>query len=394
MIKVGVIFGGESVEHEVSIISAVQAMNKLDTEKYEIVPIYITKDGEWYTGGVLREIETYKDMELLKRYTKNVVLYKKDNRFVLQNKGMIKKFVNEVDIILPVVHGTNVEDGVLQGYLKTIGVPFVGSNVLAAAVAQDKVVQKQVFEHSKLPITKYYWFYDSDYKNDSDKIIKEIEKEVKYPVIVKPATLGSSVGISSAKNKKELTDAIEEAIHYDYKIIVEEKVENLTEVNISVLGNYENQKLSEIEEVFTDNSLLTYEDKYIGGSKKTGSKGMASACRKIPANIDAKLRKEVENVATIAFKAVGLSGVVRIDFLIDKKKKNIYINEINSCPGSLSFYLWEPIDKSFTVLLDEMINIAIKDYKKDANKVRSFDTNILSGFNGLKGSKGKLGKLK
>ena len=394
MIKVGVIFGGESVEHEVSIISAVQAMNKLDTEKYEIVPIYITKDGEWYTGGVLREIETYKDMELLKRYTKNVVLYKKDNRFVLQNKGMIKKFVNEVDIILPVVHGTNVEDGVLQGYLKTIGVPFVGSNVLAAAVAQDKVIQKQVFEHSKLPITKYYWFYDSDYKNDSDKVIKEIEKEVKYPVIVKPATLGSSVGISSAKNKKELEDAIEEAIHYDYKIVVEEKVENLTEVNISVLGNYENQKLSEIEEVFTDNSLLTYEDKYIGGSKKSGSKGMASACRKIPANIDAKLRKEVESVATTAFKSVGLSGVVRIDFLIDKKKKNIYINEINSCPGSLSFYLWEPVDKNFTSLLDEMINIAIKDYKKDQNKTRSFDSNILSGFNGLKGSKGKLGKLK
>ena len=394
MIKVGVIFGGESVEHEVSIISAVQAMNKLDTEKYEIVPIYITKEGEWYTGGVLREIETYKDMELLKRYTKNVVLYKKDNRFVLQNKGIIKKFVNEVDIILPVVHGTNVEDGVLQGYLKTIGVPFVGSNVLAAAVAQDKVIQKQVFEHSKLPITKYYWFYDSDYKDDQDKIVKEIAKEVKYPMIVKPATLGSSVGISSAKNKKELIDAIDEAIHYDYKIVVEEKVENLTEVNISVLDNYETQKLSEIEEVFTDNSLLTYEDKYIGGSKKTGSKGMASACRKIPANIDAKLRKEVENVATVAFKSVGLSGVVRIDFLIDKKKKNIYINEINSCPGSLSFYLWEPKDKNFTALLDEMINIAIKDYKKDQNKTRSFNTNILSGFNGLKGSKGKLGKLK
>ena len=394
MIKVGVIFGGESVEHEVSIISAVQAMNKLDNEKYEIVPIYITKEGEWYTGGVLREIETYKDMELLKRYTKNVVLYKKDNRFVLQNKGLIKNFVNEVDIILPVVHGTNVEDGVLQGYLKTIGVPFVGSNVLAAAVAQDKVIQKQVFEHSKLPITKYYWFYDSDYKADGEKIVKAKEKELKYPVIVKPATLGSSVGISSAKNKKELTDAIEEAIHYDYKIVVEEKVENLIEVNISVLGNYENQKLSEIEEVFTDNSLLTYEDKYIGGSKKTGCKGMANASRVIPANIDAKLKKEVEEVATEAFRSVGLSGVVRIDFLIDKKAKKIYINEINSCPGSLSFYLWEPKDKNFTALLDEMINIAIKDYKKDKSKTRSFETNILSGFKGLKGSKGKFGKLK
>ena len=396
MIKVGVIFGGETVEHEVSIISAVQAMNKMDNEKYEIIPIYITKDGEWYTGQFLRDIESYKDMDLLKRYTKNVILYNKDGRFVLQNKKLFKSIVNEVDIIFPVVHGTNVEDGVLQGYLKTIGVPFVGSNVLASAIGQDKVIQKQVFECSGLPITKYHWFYDVEFNDDRDQVIKNIEKKIEYPMIVKPATLGSSVGISSVENKDELIEAIEEAIQYDNKIVVEEKVNNLTEVNISVLGNYENYKLSEIEEVMTDNSLLTYEDKYIGGSKKSGagSKGMASASRKIPADIDNKLREEVEKVASGAFKAVGLSGVCRIDFLIDKKKKSVYINEINTCPGSLAFYLWEAKDKSFTALLDDMINIAIKDYKKDKEKIRSFDTNILSGFNGLKGSKGKLGKLK
>ena len=394
MIKVGVIFGGETVEHEVSIISAVQAMNKLDNEKYDIIPIYISKEGEWFTGAVLREIETYKDMDLLKRYTKNVVLYKKDGRFVLQSKGIFKKIINDIDIVLPVVHGTNVEDGVLQGYLKTIGVPFVGSNVLASAVAQDKVIQKQVFECTNLPIAKYYWFYDCDYKDDQDKVIKEIEKEIGYPMIVKPATLGSSVGITSVDNRNELREAIEDAIKYDTKIVVEEKVENLTEVNISVLGNFENQKLSEIEEVMTDNDLLTYEDKYVGGGKKTGSKGMASASRKIPANIDSKLREEVEKIAIDAFKAVGLSGVVRIDFLIDKKKKKVYINEINSCPGSLAFYLWEAKDKNFTALLDEMINIAIKGYKKEQSKVRTFKSNILSGFNGLKGSKGKFGKLK
>lgn len=393
MIKVGVIFGGESVEHEVSIISAVQAMNKLDTEKYDIVPIYIAKDGEWYTGAVLREIDTYKDMDLLKRYTKNVVLYKKGNCFVLQSKGTFKRIINEVDLMLPVVHGTNVEDGVLQGYLKTIGIPFVGSDVMASAVAQDKVIQKQVFESSKLPITLYHWFYDSDYTLDSDKVIKDIEKKIKYPMIVKPATLGSSVGISSVENRKQLEDAIEEAINYDTKIVVEEKVENLVEVNISVLGNYETQKLSEIEEVLTDNALLTYEDKYIGGSKKQGSKGMASALRKIPADIDKKLREEVENTALEAFRAVGLSGVTRIDFLIDKKKKKVYINEINSCPGSLAFYLWDAKDKNFTELLDEMINIAKKNYKIEKNKTRSFKSNILSGFNGLKGAKGKFGKL-
>ena len=393
MIKVGVIFGGESVEHEVSIISAVQAMNKLDTEKYEIVPIYITKEGEWYTGAVLREIDTYKDMDLLKRYTKNVVLYRKDNRFVLQKKSGFKSVVNEVDVIVPVVHGTNVEDGVLQGYLKTIGVPFVGSNVMASAVAQDKVIQKQVFACSGLPITEYYWFYDCDYDADSDKVIKEIEKKIKYPMIVKPATLGSSVGIASVENRKELEDAIEDAIKYDTKIVVEEKVDNLIEVNISVLGNYETQDLSEIEEVLTDNALLTYEDKYVGGSKKSGSKGMASALRKIPAEIDKKMREEVEDVALRAFRAVGLSGVTRIDFLIDKKKKKIYINEINSCPGSLAFYLWDAKDKNFTTLLDDMIGYAKKEYKNEKSKTRSFKSNILSGFNGLKGAKGKFGKF-
>lgn len=390
MIKVGVVFGGETVEHEVSIISAVQAMNKLDNDKYEIIPIYISKENEWFTGAALREVETFKDMELLKRYTKNVVLYNKNGRFVLQSKGFFKSIVSDVDIIFPVVHGTNVEDGALQGYLRTIGVPFVGSEVLPSAIAQDKVVQKQVFASIDLPMPKYVWFYDVDYRDDNDATVEMIEKKLDYPVIVKPATLGSSVGIKSASNKKALIKAIEEAIEYDSKIIVEEKVENLTEVNISVLGNYESQKLSEIEEVMTDNDLLTYDDKYVNGGKKLGKSGMASASRKVPASISDNLKEEVRDIAAKAFKAVGLSGDVRIDFLIDQKKKKVYINEINSCPGSLAFYLWEPVGKNFTTLLDEMINIGIKDYKKKTNKTRSFKTNILSGYSGLKGCKGKL----
>ncbi len=395
MIKVGVIFGGASVEHEVSIISAVQAMNKLDTEKYEIVPIYITKEGEWYTGNPLREIDTYKDMDLLKRYTKNVVLYRKDNRFILQNKnGLFKKEVNDVDVILPVVHGTNVEDGTLQGYLKTIGVPFCGSDVLGSSIAQDKIVQKEIFENEKLPITKYVWFYDNEYLDDSESIIKKVSKELGFPVIVKPGTLGSSVGIASCDNVDELKDAIEEAINYDEKIVVEEKVQNLVEVNVSLLGNHENVKLSLIEEVMTDDKLLTYNDKYINGSKKLGKSGMAGSSRKIPAEIPEKLEKEVREVAEKAFKAVNLSGVSRIDFLIDEKKKKVYINEINSCPGSLSFYLWEPTGKDFTNLLDEMISIAVKEYKKKNSKTHSFSTNILEGFSGVKGTKGLKGKLR
>lgn len=395
MIKVGVIFGGESVEHEVSIISAVQAMEKLDTEKYEIIPIYITKEREWYTGEILKDIETYQDLSLIKRYAKNVILYFKGGRFVLQKKTGIKRVVKDIDIILPVVHGTNVEDGCLQGYLRTIGIPFVGSDVASSAVGQDKIFQKQIWSSYNLPMAKYEWFYDGEYEENSDEVVKKIEKSLDYPVIVKPATLGSSVGIEKAKNKEELTKAIEEVLEYDTKFVVEEVIQNLTEVNISVLGNYEKIQLSEIEQVISGNDLLTYDDKYLGNAKKGASKGMASSKRKIPADITEKQKEEIEKIASKAFRALNVSGVVRIDFLIDSKTKKVYINEINTCPGSLSFYLWDAKGKKYPDLLDELINLGIRDYKKRCNKVHSFNTNILNGYSrGFKGVKGFKGKLK
>lgn len=403
-IKVGVIFGGESAEHEVSIISAIQAINKMNEEKYDIIPIYITKDRQWYTGAMLKDIDSYQDLSLIKKYATNVVLVEKNNRFILQKKkGLFKREVAEIDIAFPIVHGTNVEDGVLQGYLQTIGIPFVGPNTYAGVVGQDKVFMKAIFEKENLPLSKYVWFYDSEYKTDKDEVLKKISK-LKYPLIVKPATTGSSIGISYAEDETKLCEAIDDAINYDTKILVEEVVENLKEVNISVLGNYEHQKLSVIEEVNGHNKFLTYEDKYIGGGKTKakfgvksvpsckGSKGMLSASRKIPADLSDKLKEEVETVARKAFKALGSSGCCRIDFLIDSKKNKVYVNEINSIPGSLAFYLWEPLGKDYTELLDDMINIGIKDYKKRSSKTYTFDTNILQGFanNSLKGGKTKL----
>lgn len=405
-IKVGVIFGGESVEHEVSIISAIQAMNKLDQEKYDIIPIYITKDREWYTGDMLKDIEMYEDLNLIKKYGKNVVLYFNKGSYILQNKKFPHTTVTDIDIAFPIVHGTNVEDGGLQGYLQSIGIPFVGGDVYASVAGQDKVFMKAIFEHEKLPMTKYTWFYDSDYKNNMDEVLSDVKK-LKYPVIIKPATTGSSVGIKVAENDKELEDAIEDAIQYDHKIVVEEVVSNLKEVNISVVGNYESQKLSVIEEVMTKNKFLTYDDKYINGGKKmkggykvpTGRncKGMETADRKIPADMDDKLKEEIEALAVQAFKAIGSSGVCRIDFLIDDKKKKVYVNELNSIPGSLSFYLWEPTGVKYNELLDEVINIGIKDYKKRTSKTHSFSSNILRGFSmngGIKGMKGIKGKLR
>lgn len=400
-IKVGVIFGGETVEHEVSIISALQAMNKMDEEKYEIIPIYITKDREWYTGDMLKDIDVYQDFNLIKKYSRNVVLYCKNGSYVLQSKGLFKNTVKEIDIAFPIVHGTNVEDGTLQGYLQTIGIPYVGPNVYAAVAGQDKAIMKDIWKSLDIPMTKYVWFYDVDYRQNQEEVIKKVNT-LKYPVIVKPATTGSSVGISVCENEEKLKEAIDEAIQYDSKIVVEEVVENLKEVNIAVMGNYEHQKLSEIEEVLSSNKFLTYTDKYIGSGKgkiKGGvkapvksSKGMASASRKLPADLEEKTRKEVEKIAINAFKALGSSGNSRIDFLIDEKTQKVYINEINSIPGSLAFYLWDAKNVNFTQVLDEMINIGIKDYKKRLSKTHSFESNILAGFaaNGVKGSKGKL----
>ncbi|MBR6136565.1 MAG: D-alanine--D-alanine ligase [Bacilli bacterium] len=405
-IKVGVIFGGESVEHEVSIISAIQAMNKMDEEKYEVIPIYITKDREWYTGDMLKDIDVYQDLDLIKRYGDNVVLYYKNGTYVLQKKsGLFKRTVKEIDIAFPVVHGTNVEDGVLQGYLQTIGIPFVGPNVYGAVAGQDKTIMKDIWKNAGLPMTEYVWFYDVDYRQNPEDTLKKV-KSLKYPVIVKPATTGSSVGISVCDDDETLKEGIDEALQYDTKIVVEEVVQNLKEVNIAVMGNYEHQKVSEIEEVLSGNKFLTYTDKYIGGGKsktkggvkvKGKSKGMASTNRKLPADIDKKTRETVENVAVRAFKALGSAGNSRIDFLIDEKTNKVYINEINSIPGSLAFYLWEAKDQDFTKVLDEMINIGIKDYKKRMSKTHSFESNILAGFasnGGTKGMKGAKGKLR
>ena len=389
-IKVGVIFGGETVEHEVSIISAVQAMEHINTDKYDIVPIYISKDRIWYTGKMLMDIDVYQDFNELKKYAKQVVLVKTKDGYALQTtKGIFRRKIEEIDIAFPIVHGNNAEDGTLQGYLDSVGIPYVGSRVLGSALGQDKVIMKQIFKDAKLPIVDYIWFFDTEYADDCDNIFEKVEK-LGYPVVVKPATLGSSVGITFVKDDNELANAIEEAMKYDVKIVVEKAVSNLVEVNCSVVGNYSHQEASVIEEVTSDDDLLTFKDKYIGGSKgklKGPSKGMASASRIIPARIEKTLEEKIKETSKAAFKALNLSGICRIDYLIDKKSNKFYINEPNTIPGSLSFYLWEPTGKKYMDLLDELITLAIKDYKNRTRKVYSFESNILSNY-GIKGSKG------
>ncbi len=385
-LKIGVIFGGESVEHEISVISAIQAMKALDEEKYEIVPIYISKDREWYTGNLLKEIDLYKEFDNLKKYAKNVVLYNKSGTYVLQTKKGLKRVVNEIDLVLPIMHGTNGEDGSIQGYLNMIGIPYAQSNLYASTIGQDKVFQKQILKEAGLPVLDFIWFFDNDYLEDFNSIKKGVSK-IGYPVIVKPARLGSSIGIKLANNEEELKSAIDFAIRYDDKVLVEKVVKNLVELNCAVLGNKDGCETSLIEEVLSSGDLLSYDDKYVG-EKKT--KGMLSANRIIPAKINKNTEKEITDLSRKVFKTINFSGIVRIDYLMDSKKGKMFINEVNTIPGSLSFYLWDSNKKNYTKLLDELINLAIKEYKNKTNKTHSFEINILKNYNGLKGKKGKL----
>lgn len=399
MIKVGVIFGGESVEHEVSIITAVQAMNFMDEKKYEVVPIYISKDRNWYSGEALRDMSSYKDLSLIPTLAKEVTLTKKDNQFILQKKkGLFKGTLNTIDVAFPIVHGKGVEDGSLSGYLETLGIPYVGPSMLGASIGQDKVVQKQVMAASGIPVVDYTWFYDHEYQIEEEKILKEIAK-IGYPVIVKPARLGSSVGIAVAKNESEVKEAIEDAIKYDEKIVVEAMVKNLKEVDCAVVGNYENMECSLIGEMLTDNDFLTFEDKYIGNGGKGGKKGsaknatggkIATSGFKIPAELDKEVEEQIYKYAEEAFRCLNLSGVTRFDFLVDTKAKKAYVNEPNTIPGCLAFFFYTPKGKKYPKLLDELITASIKEYKDSKKKVTSFDSNVLSTYDGSKGAKGKL----
>ncbi|MDD6351271.1 MAG: D-alanine--D-alanine ligase, partial [Lachnospiraceae bacterium] len=333
--RVAVLFGGKSVEHEVSVISGIQALMNIDTDKYDVTPVYITKKNEFYVGDRVGDIEAYKDIDALLKQSTRVIFVNEDRRVFLApypKKHFGQKEI-EIDVVLPVVHGTNEEDGALQGYLKTIGVPFGGCDVTASAVGMDKYIQKAVLKDNGIPVLPGIPFTTGDYA-DVDTMIERIEKEIGYPVIVKPVNLGSSVGIGIAKDRDELIGKIDDAFIYAKRILVEHAILNLREVNCSVLGDEDHAEASEIEEPFHTEEILSYKDKYeSNGSKSGGSKGMASVSRKIPAEIPADLYEEVKRLAVKSFMALGCSGVARMDFMIDVDTNKLYFNEINTIPG-------------------------------------------------------------
>lgn len=390
--KVGVFFGGRSVEHEISVISALQAINAFNPDKYDIVPVYISKQGKWFTGPALLEISNYKDLKNLETKVEEVYMKPVFGDYKLYRADVKGGFFSKKDpvvadlhIAFPVLHGSHGEDGMFQGVLETIGIPFVGCDTLSSANGMDKITMKMILRESGIPVVDYVWFTDREWLSAREVVDKKIEDELGYPVIVKPANLGSSVGISKASDRKSLDSAIENAIRFSSRIIVEHMVQDMMEINCSVLGDADNRECSVCEEPIKQKDFLTYQEKYGGGAKS----GMQASQKKIPADIPAETSAKIQKLCSDTFRVLSCNGVSRIDFMIDKESGDIYVNEINTIPGSLSYYLWEETGISFPDLIDRLIALALKRKRDTDRKTYSYDTNIFAMGGGLKGgSKG------
>lgn len=361
--KIGVIFGGKSVEHELSVLTAIQAMDYIDKEKYEVVPIYMTKDLQFYAGGMLRHLDSFKDFNLIRRYAHKVNIVNNNGRFMLQSCKYLKKDLYEIHMAFPIVHGANTEDGTIQGFLRTLGIPCIGNSVYASAVGQDKVFMRQILDNSNLPFTNYIWFFDTDYKNAKQELFKKIN-DLKYPLILKPATLGSSIGIEIIRQKEELESAIEKAITYDNKILIEEAIEDLVEYTCSVLGNTDRMETSDIEEIIKNDGIKEYSDKILKPSDLENNKNLV---RNMPANISMKLKNEIEEYSKEAFRLLNLKGIASVDFLYDKNSKKLYIDEVNTIPNYFSHHLWENKNVSYNEIINFMISEALKEVKREQN---------------------------
>ncbi len=399
-IKIGLFFGGNSTEHEVSIVSALQASEFFDKSKYDIVPIYITKDNRFFVSEFTGKIEEYKNIKSLLEKSNQILLVKNGKKVDLVKypfKVFGNKIYDYIDIAFPIVHGTNVEDGTLQGMLNMLGIPYVGCDVYSSAVGMDKYAMKCILKENNIPVLDCIIVNKFNYLENSDEVEENIKSKFSYPVIVKPFNLGSSVGIKIARDDSLLKDALDYAFSFSYKLIVEPAITSIKEVNCSVLGDIEAASASECEQPIGSGDILSYQDKYESSSgKKTGTsnaKGtMESLSRKLPADIDETTRETIRKMAVDTFKTLGCSGVARIDFIIDEKENKIYVNEINTIPGSLSFYLWKAVGMDYPQLLEKLIQLAIKRTREQEDIIFSFDSNILSLVN-LGGSKsgGKIG---
>ena len=393
--NVGVFFGGRSVEHEISVLSALQGMAAMDKDKYNIIPIYITKQGRWLTGDALLDIQNYKDLKALEGKAREVYMrpvYGDYNLYPVKGGGLFSKGdkpLTELHVALPILHGTNGEDGIFEGVLETIGIPFAGCNTLSSANGMDKITMKMILRSEGINVVDYVWFTDKQWLSDRDSIINKVEEKLGYPVIVKPANLGSSVGIGKANNREQLIEKINNAEKFSQRLIVEHCIDRLKEINCSVLGDADDHQSSVCEEPIKTGDFLSYEDKYMGGTKTNA--GMQASAKRIPADLPDEVSEKIRKMAADTFRVLSCHGVSRIDVMIDESDGEIYVNEINTIPGSLSFYLWEATGITFPQLMDRLVQLALRRKREADKKTFTYDHNIFAMSPGLKGgSKGGL----
>ncbi len=393
-LRVGMIFGGRSVEHEVSVLTAHQAIAALPRDAYTPVPIYISKAGQWFTGDALLDLKNFRDLDTLQTLAEPV-MFSADatqpgllSRRVAERKGLFggraapETAIEPLDVAFPLLHGSHGEDGTVQGLLELADLPYTGCGVEASAIGMDKLMTKVALRSQGIPVLPDYALRRARWQREPDAVIEEIEALFPYPVFVKPVSLGSSIAVSNAEDRVALGYAIDQAASYDSRIMVEPAQQNIIEINCSVLGAGEEARASVCEHPVSAGTL-SYEEKYLKGGKGEGMKG---ARRIIPADISEELTQGIQQRAIQAFRAIGAAGVARVDFLVRPEEDTFYVNEINTLPGSLSFYLWEPAGLPFPELLTTLIGYAQARHREKRRSTYSFQSSLLS-VNPLLGSK-------
>lgn len=389
---VAVIFGGKSVEHDVSIVTGHQVMDAFPKDKYEVVPIYITRDGKWYTGEPLRKLDNYKDDNITTQDGVVSCLLSPD----IRHHGLIlnplagrfsKSEIKRIDVVFPAIHGTHGEDGTLQGLLELADIPYVGYATLGSALTNDKIMTKMILRQSNVKVLDDVYFTREDWLDNPQDIMQRITSKFAYPVFIKPATLGSSIGIGRADNEQLLRASIDVAASFDRRIIVEPAMTNGIEINCSVMGFGNQFEASTLEQPITWDDFLSYEDKYLRGND-----GMKGADRIIPAPISDELTQKIKDISIQAFRAVNGQGIARIDYLVKPDEGIVYLNEINTMPGSVAFYLWREDGYSTTDVVEKLVKHAQSAHAVKRRNMYDYKTNLVAvasqrGTKGIKGTK-------
>ena len=397
--NIAVFFGSRSCEHDVSIVSALQCIEATKAAGFNVTPVYISRDGLWYTGEPLENIETFREFNPMTKGITRVTLDVTANAGDLwawppQRAGLFAKVpapLCHIDCVIPVFHGWHGEDGTIQGLLEMANIPYASSGVLGSAIGMDKIAMKQILRGAGFPVLDFVWFTREQLKKERQAVIERVEKEIKYPAFIKPAALGSSIGVSRAKNREELERALDVAASYDRRILVEVGVVHPVEINCAAVGYGEDVRASvcEMPVPSSNDTFLDFWQKYLRNASTKGedSRGMKSLSRVVPAPIGEELTGRIQTMTCDIFKLLDCCGTVRVDFILDQNDM-LFVNEPNTIPGSLAFYLWKACGLDFPKLIEKMVEDALRAHADKNSSVFAYDSSILKKVAaGTKGSK-------